>query len=181
MANSELQVVNLVMSGELCVGEIDTGRVAEDLSVSNFTTLPGRAYLQKEEFPTINIYKSGKFSVAGSKSREEAITAISWLIDQLHSLGIEVEKECIDDSLSVEFLVLKGDLDKNLNLEQLINNFPSGTVEYEPEQFPALIYKPNHVDGTATIFSTGKVSITGVNDLESANQIYNNLVELTGC
>lgn len=181
MVDNKPQIVNLVMSGELCVGEIDTKKVAEDLSVSNFTVLPGRAYLQKEGLPTINIYKSGKFSVAGSKSEEEAITAIRWLIDQLHNLGMKISQECVERSISVEFLVLKADLDRTLNLEQLIKDFSGEDIEYEPEQFPALIYKPNYVDGTATIFSTGKVSITGVNNIESANQIYDHLCELTEC
>lgn len=181
MANNKPQIVNFVMSGDLCIGEVDPELVAEDLSVPNITVLPGRVYLQKEEFPTINIYKSGKFSVAGSESKEEAINAIRWLIDQLYNLGIEIEQERVDSSLAVEFLVLKADLKKDLNLEQLINKFPTETVEYEPEQFPALIYRPGHIEGTATIFSTGKVSITGVSNSESANQMYDNLVEITDC
>jgi transcription initiation factor TFIID TATA-box-binding protein len=82
--------------------------------------------------------------------------------------------------MEVEFLVLKADLARELNLGQIIDRFPSETVEYEPEQFPALIYKPNHIDGTATIFSTGKVSITGVNNKKSGKQIYNNLIDIIG-
>lgn len=178
MTNNNLQIVNLVMSGDLCIGELDPEQIADDLPLSNFTLLPGRVYLQKEDMPTINLYKSGKLSVAGSTSEKEAVTAIEWLIDQMISLGTEVDEESVKKSLRVEFLVLNGDLKKELNLEQLIEQLSSETSEYEPEQFPGIIYKPDDIGGTVSIFSTGKISITGVDNSKSAEQIYYSLLKI---
>lgn len=172
---NHLNIVNIVVSGEIGIGEIDTDQLAEDIVVPDLTIQPGRLYLKPEDRPTIIIYKSGKFSIAGAGSREQVSSAINWLIDSLQALGIDTPSELIFDNSSIEFMVLQGNIGKDVDLENALKDLPPENTEYEPEQFPAIIYRPSRPDCTVTIFSTGEISITGVTDKESAKQLFEKL------
>jgi transcription initiation factor TFIID TATA-box-binding protein len=37
---------------------------------------------------------------------------------------------------------------------------------YEPEQFPAIIYKPDEIDVTYLIFNSGKIIISGIKSIK---------------
>jgi transcription initiation factor TFIID TATA-box-binding protein len=50
-------------------------------------------------------------------------------------------------------------------------------TEYEPEQFPGLIYRNPGFECVALIFSTGKAVITGSSDLEEAEAVASFLEE----
>jgi len=49
--------------------------------------------------------------------------------------------------------------------------------EYEPEQFPALIYSRGEVAGTFLIFESGKVILTGSSDIEQVSEAFTNLFD----
>jgi len=53
---------------------------------------------------------------------------------------------------------------KEINLHQLSEDIDCS--EYDPAQFPGLIYRPS-VEGTLNIFSSGKYSITGIDNEEA--------------
>ena len=57
------------------------------------------------------------------------------------------------------------DLLIKIPLLQLVVALRMEQVEYEPEQFPGLIYRGD--TGTALIFSSGKVILAGFKDLNS--------------
>lgn len=54
------------------------------------------------------------------------------------------------------------DFQSKIPLTQLVVALRMEHVEYEPEQFPGLIYRDDA--GTALIFSSGKVILTGFKD-----------------
>ena len=175
MVDENLSVVNLVASGELGVGELDTGQLAKDIAASEIIHQPGRIYLKSENYPTINIYKSGKFSIAGADSQEDVSMAIHWLTQLLNDLDIRVSEDFIQETTSVEFMVFQGDFEQKIDLASLVEELDAGIIEYEPEQFPAIIYEPYEMDCTITIFSTGKVSITGIREVGAAKKIFNDM------
>ena len=49
-------------------------------------------------------------------------------------------------------------------------------TEWEPEQFPGLIYRLKDATGVCLIFSSGKCVITGNNSLEDAQDAVNALI-----
>lgn len=48
-------------------------------------------------------------------------------------------------------------------------------TEYEPEQFPGLIYRPEFLDCVILIFATGRVVITGTREFEIAERAFKQL------
>ena len=177
-----LQIVNIVSSGVLGTGEIDTKQVAADLCVEH-TSLPGRLYLMPAELsPVAMVFRSGTYTIAGASSWDEILKAVSWLYESLNSLDAPAVASEMKESLSVKYLVVTGDLDTSLNLSAAVIALGMERSEYEPEQFPALIYHPKHYNCTVLLFSTGNITITGVQDVETAHQVFqyidNSIAEL---
>ncbi|MFC6907109.1 hypothetical protein [Halalkalicoccus tibetensis] len=50
-------------------------------------------------------------------------------------------------------------------------------AEYEPEQFPGLIYRGNESESVFLVFASGKVVITGVTTNEAVYQSFQNFTE----
>ena len=66
-----------------------------------------------------------------------------------------------EDTLKVkiENIVVAVNLERDLNLDQLA--FQLENSEYEPEQFPGLVYKLPGTRATFLLFSNGKIVCTG--------------------
>lgn len=61
---------------------------------------------------------------------------------------------------------------KELNLNAVTVELGLENTEYEPEQFPSVIYKPNDLPCTILLFSTGKIVITGIKTEGAAQKAY---------
>jgi len=61
--------------------------------------------------------------------------------------------------ITVENIVASGSIDLSLNLNVLALQLEN--TEYEPEQFPGLVYKLENPPATFLLFSNGKLVCTG--------------------
>jgi transcription initiation factor TFIID TATA-box-binding protein len=64
-------------------------------------------------------------------------------------------------SLEVKNVVSVGNLEKDIELNALMIALGLEDTEYEPEQFPGLIYRPDSTRCVLLIFASGKVVVTG--------------------
>ena len=73
-------------------------------------------------------------------------------------------------------------LPRKLNLNNLTFHLPFDKVEYEPEQFPGLIYRLDYPKVVCLIFGSGKMVITGARHkdeiLEAVQFIQDELADL---
>lgn len=60
-------------------------------------------------------------------------------------------------TLEVKNLVCVGEIDQDLNLERIAIEAGLEQIEYEPEQFPGLIYRVTNSQAVYLIFASGKV------------------------
>lgn len=173
-----LTIVNLVASGEIG-REIDTEAVAEDIASEVVTTAPGRAYLSRsEEAPTVMLFRSGSVTVAGATSRDEAKREVEWIIDTLSEISFEIHLDQVLSSLRIKYLVLQGDFEQSLDLSTVAVALGLEFTEYEPEQFPAVIYKPSGKEYTVLIFSTGTTLVTGLKDQQGAEAVFQEVYDI---
>ena len=107
-------------------------------------------------------YGSGKFLVTGVKSHDELNQVANNVVNFLKKHDIDNEIKYIQ----INNYVLTDELDKNVDLNDLVIKLSSNNVSYEPEQFPGLIYKDED-NITFMLFSSGKMNITGVKSLEN--------------
>jgi transcription initiation factor TFIID TATA-box-binding protein len=82
-----------------------------------------------------------------------------------------------DKNFSMKNMVFTTDLDNCVDLSQLSIVLGLESVEYEPEQFPGLIYRPDTYDCVLLIFASGKVVITGSTTAETAEIAFGQLLK----
>ena len=70
----------------------------------------------------------------------------------------------------------------SINLNAITIGFGLEAVEYEPEQFPGLVYRLDTPDVVTLLFGSGKVVITGAKTTDAAGEalkkIFDELTEL---
>ena len=69
---------------------------------------------------------------------------------------------------AVQNIVSSADLRERLNLNAIAIGLGLESVEYEPEQFPGLVYRLNDPDVVALLFGSGKMVITGAKSHDEA-------------
>jgi len=72
-------------------------------------------------------------------------------------------------------MVASGDIKMDLNLNFLALKLPN--TEYEPEQFPGLVYKLNEPNATFLLFSNGKLVCTGTKNKQQLEDSMNRLLK----
>ena len=73
----------------------------------------------------------------------------------LESLTIEIQD---DPTVTIQNIVSSGDLGATLNLNVIAIGLGLEDVEYEPEQFPGLVYRLDNPDVVILLFGSGKPS-----------------------
>ena len=95
----------------------------------------------------------------GSKNVEDVRTVIATLAKTLKSIGFE--KIDMQPEIHVQNIVASADLKSDLNLNAVALGLGLENIEYEPEQFPGLVYRIKVPKVVVLIFSSGKLVITG--------------------
>lgn len=119
---------------------------------------------EEEEAPTVILYRTGSFSIAGAKRIQDLQRTYNELIDYIEKLGLEPEQELFE----IRYLVYEFDIGREIDLTELYNHFDPSLVEYEPEQFPQLKYAPDQHEGVFMISRTGSIIYTGDSSRENA-------------
>ena len=167
-----VEVVNVVASGSLGV-ELDLEAIAGDLdSIVDYDPdkYPGAYFRFEDSAPLITLYRTGKYIITGTSSEEEAHTIREEFLSILGGHGILPSAE--DDWFQLQNYVCMSEVGENLNLSALAIGLGLEVTEYEPEQFPGLVYRPTEHDCVLLVFGSGKVIITGTTSIESAEEAF---------
>ena len=140
--------------------ELDLQTVAMDLEGADYDPeqFPGLVYRTQEPKSAALIFRSGKIVCTGAKSTDDVHEALHIVFDKLRDLQIPIED---DPEITVQNIVTSADLGKSLNLNAIAIGLGLENIEYEPEQFPGLVYRLDEPDVVALLFGSGKLVITG--------------------
>ncbi len=166
----------MVGSGSLNA-ELDLETLSEEIGQPQARYDPGKypgMYLRfEEDTPLITLYRTGKYIITGPTSKEELFHLRERFLTFLSNIG--AIENATDEWFSVQNYVCTEDLDRTLNLNALAIGLGLEQTEYEPEQFPGLIYRPPEEDGVVLLFATGRIVITGCRNIEAAEKIFADL------
>ncbi len=95
----------------------------------------------------------------GAKNVEDVRTVITNMAQTLKSIGFEDVN--LDPEIHVQNIVASADLKTDLNLNAIALGLGLENIEYEPEQFPGLVYRIKTPKVVVLIFSSGKLVVTG--------------------
>ncbi|MBI2233109.1 MAG: TATA-box-binding protein [Candidatus Aenigmarchaeota archaeon] len=124
---------------------------------------PGLVYRLDEPRVATLIFRSGKIICVGARSTADAKVALRKTVKNIKRIGIRVNENNI--KVKIENIVVAIDLGKDLNLDQLA--FRLEDSEYEPEQFPGLVYRIYDPKVAFLLFSSGRVVCAGAKSLDA--------------
>jgi len=122
----------------------------------NPDTFPGLVLRVKNPKSAVLVFSSGNLVCTGTKSVAQVKDVVQQVIKQLKKVGVNVT---IKPKITVQNIVASGAINLDLNLNTLALELEN--TEYEPEQFPGLVYKLEDPTATFLLFSNGKLVCTG--------------------
>ncbi|MEK9635173.1 MAG: TATA-box-binding protein [Candidatus Woesearchaeota archaeon] len=160
------KIQNVVVSANI-FATLPLEKLAVVLDNSDYTpeTFPGLIYKVEDENLSFKkasflLFSSGRVICAGTKSIKDSKAAVEHVVEDLKEVGIEITKK---PQITVQNMVASGSVGGKLNLNEIVFLFEN--TEYEPEQFPGLVYKLKGEDVlqniTFLLFGTGKIVIAG--------------------
>jgi transcription initiation factor TFIID TATA-box-binding protein len=166
---AEITIVNIV--GTAMLGQaLDLNSIALALEGAEYEPeqFPGLIYRITEPKAAFLIFKSGKAVCTGARSPEMAQDAVNMAVKKLEEIGIVTDAE---PKIEIVNIVASSDLNAELNLNQVAVSLGLENVEYEPEQFPGMVYRVYDPKVVLLLFGSGKIICTGarkISDVEKA-------------
>ena len=168
----EISIVNIVVSTSL-EHDIPLERMAATLSNTEYNPeqFPGLVIRIKDPKTSALIFSSGKVVCTGARTMDKVHESIKKIIKSLEKINVKIK---IEPKVTIQNIVAAGSVGMDLNLNVLamkLNN-----TEYEPEQFPGLVYKLPAAKATFLLFSNGKIVCTGTKSEEEVNKALDLLI-----
>lgn len=170
----EWRLVNIAISSSL-EHDIPLEKVAATLPNTEYNPeqFPGLVLRIKEPNTTVLLFSSGKIVCTGAKSLEEVDLSLQNLIKILKKLNIIIKVKPV---VTIQNMVASGNIFMDLNLNSLAMKLPN--TEYEPEQFPGLVFKLDEAGATFLLFSNGKIVCTGTKDVNQIEKSISMLIDV---
>jgi transcription initiation factor TFIID TATA-box-binding protein len=162
----DLKVQNIVATTSLgkSVSLIKLAR-SEANTEYNPEQFPGLVLRIKKPKSAVLVFSSGNLVCTGTKSVAQVKEVITNVIKILRKIGVKITDK---PKICVQNIVASGTVNLRLNLNALALVLEN--TEYEPEQFPGLVYKLSDPNTTFLLFSNGKLVCTGT---KNKNELIN--------
>ena len=153
---------------------VASGVIAESIDLVEFSKNVENCELNKKRFPgavyhipdpkiACLVFSSGKTVLTGIRNHQALADGLAILINSLKKAGIEPLKE---PRVAITNMVCSYNLGKYININKLSVTLNLENIEYEPEQFPGLVYRIKDPKIVVLIFSSGKIILTGGKNLK---------------
>lgn len=172
----DIQVVNIVVSASLG-HDVPLEKMAATLPNTEYNPeqFPGlvfRMKLQSGKQTSALIFSSGKIVCTGAETMEQVQESVKKIIKALEKLNVKIKEV---PEVSIQNIVAAGSVGMALNLNVLAMKLDN--TEYEPEQFPGLVYKLPEQKATFLLFSNGKIVCTGTKSEDEVHAALDKLIE----
>ncbi|MFP4169566.1 MAG: TATA-box-binding protein [Methanomassiliicoccales archaeon] len=172
---AKIKIENVVASTSLGE-ELDLQSIALALEGAEYEPeqFPGLIYRLKEPKTATLLFRSGKVVCTGAKSLDDVKVAIDKVAKQVESAGIKIT---IEPVIEVQNIVASSDLEQEINLNAIAISLGLEKVEYEPEQFPGLVYRIDEPKVVVLLFGSGKLVCTGARKPQDVEAAVNKITE----
>jgi transcription initiation factor TFIID TATA-box-binding protein len=133
---------------------------------------PGLVLHISEPKSAVLIFGSGKIVCTGAKNLAQIEKVVQKVIKELKRIGVKVK---VKPKLTIQNIVASGEINVNLNLNKI--SLLLENTEYEPEQFPGLVYKIFKPSSTFLLFTNGKLVCTGTKNKKELEEAIRALIE----
>jgi len=159
-----LKIENIVASGAVA-DSIDLVEISKKIASCELNTkrFPGAVYrIEKPKIAAL-IFSSGKVVLTGIRNDQALHDGLGVIMATLKEAGVNTYDV---PRVAVTNIVCSYDIGKYINLNKVVITLNLENIEYEPEQFPGLVYRIKDPKIVALLFSSGKIILTGGKNLE---------------
>jgi transcription initiation factor TFIID TATA-box-binding protein len=159
-----LKIENIVASGVIA-DSIDLVMVSKKIPSCELNTkrFPGAVYRIENPKIASLIFSSGKVVLTGIRDKKALDDGLKLIINSLKKAGVNTFKQ---PKVAITNIVCSYDIGKYINLNKVVITLNLENIEYEPEQFPGLVYRIKDPKIVALLFSSGKIILTGGKNIE---------------
>lgn len=159
-----LKIENIVASGAIA-DSIDLEIISKNIDGCELNTkrFPGAVYRIENPKIASLIFSSGKVVLTGIRDTDSLEKGLVLIIEKMRAAGITCFEE---PRVAVTNIVCSYDIGNKINLNKVVMTLNLENIEYEPEQFPGLVYRISDPKIVALLFSSGKIILTGGKNME---------------
>ncbi|MCK5023103.1 MAG: TATA-box-binding protein [Candidatus Aenigmarchaeota archaeon] len=167
MLDFQIKVENVVsfatLGNKIVLNELVKKMKNTEYSPKRF---PGVIYRIPDPKAASLIFSTGKIVCTGAKSPSLSKEAMKKVVDDIRESGTPMPSEF---NISIENIVASAriEVQPKIMLEEIATSLEE--VEYEPEQFPGLVYRMKDPRVAFLLFGSGKIICTGGRNLEDIN------------
>ncbi|HOX34335.1 MAG TPA: TATA-box-binding protein [Methanoregulaceae archaeon] len=163
-----LRIENIVASAKV-TDYLDLPALASQIKDAEYNKkrFPGVVLRMQNPKIAALVFGSGKVVLTGAKSIDNVGKGLEILGKQLRDLKIDIPKKL---TFKIQNIVTSADLATAINLNKIAVGFNLDRIEYEPEQFPGLVYRLENPKVVVLLFGSGKLIITGGKEPEDAKK-----------
>jgi transcription initiation factor TFIID TATA-box-binding protein len=159
-----LKIENIVASG-IVADSIDLFDVSGKIKNCELNTkrFPGAVFRLESPRIASLIFSSGKVVLTGIRDARALEEGVEILVRSLREAGVNTLPQ---PRVAITNIVCSYDMGKPINLNKVVITLNLENIEYEPEQFPGLVYRIPDPKIVALLFSSGKIILTGGKNLQ---------------
>jgi transcription initiation factor TFIID TATA-box-binding protein len=156
---AKIRIENIVASTSLA-DELDLSSIVLALEGAEYEPeqFPGAIYRLKVPKTALLLFRSGKVVCTGGKSLAEVEESILKVAKEIRKTGQRITSK---PKIDVQNIVASSDLESEITLNAIAITLGLERVEYEPEQFPGLVYRMDDPRTVILLFGSGKLVCTG--------------------
>jgi transcription initiation factor TFIID TATA-box-binding protein len=170
---TSLKIQNIVATTSLGK-EVPLTKLAKTIPSTEYNPeqFPGLVLRVAKPKSAVLVFSSGNLVCTGTKSIAQVKEVIEQVIKTLKKINVNVTEK---PKITVQNIVASGNINMMLNLNYLALELEN--TEYEPEQFPGLVYKLEEPNATFLLFSNGKLVCTGTKNNQQLNDSMEQLIK----
>jgi len=159
-----LKIKNMVASGVIA-DSIDLVELSNKVKGCelNKKRFPGAVYRIENPRIACLIFSTGKIVMTGIRNKKALTDGLAIVMKSVKDAGVDTHKV---PKVAITNMVCSYNIGKYINLNKIVVTLNVENIEYEPEQFPGLVYRIKDPKIVALIFSSGKIILTGGKTLE---------------
>ncbi|VVB78581.1 TATA-box-binding protein 2 [uncultured archaeon] len=172
-AKGSLKIQNIVATTSLGK-DVPLTKLAKTIPNTEYNPeqFPGLVLRIKQPKSAVLVFSSGNLVCTGTKSIAQVKLVIEQVIKTLKKINVKITDK---PKITVQNIVASGNIDMMLNLNYLALELEN--TEYEPEQFPGLVYKLVEPNATFLLFSNGKLVCTGTKNNQQLEDSMDQLIK----
>ncbi len=172
-SKTSLKIQNIVATTSLGK-DVPLTKLAKTIQTTTYNpeTFPGLILRIKKPKSAVLVFASGNLVCTGTKSILQVKQVIEQVIKTLRKINIKITGK---PKITVQNIVASGSINIPLNLNFLALELEN--TEYEPEQFPGLVYKLVEPNATFLLFSNGKLVCTGTKNNQQLEDSMTQLIK----